>query len=113
MPRYIPLDREDLAQERALAELEGRDPRQAVKDFIRQEHRFYDLRVPEFHIEHESRLAPAPLVVLRPERSEESKEKRRAYTREWWRKHGREYRKKRAEKFARSAKVARLTQSAA
>jgi hypothetical protein len=94
MPRWLTtIDREELSQVRALAEVEGACPKQAVREFLQQEHRYYDLismgggrlaRVPQHvPIAHHSR------------RSAESIERRKAYTREWWRLHGKEYRAKR------------------
>jgi hypothetical protein len=64
---------EDLLQERVLAELEGRDPDKAVRSFLARERRYYDMRAPEFHLEHEERIAAAPLVIRRPKRSLASK----------------------------------------
>jgi hypothetical protein len=94
LPRWIPIDRDDLAQERALAELEGRCPKQAQRAYIRGEHHFYDIIAP---IWDETQPCEVPLEPLRPQRSAESIERRRAYTREWWRRNGAAYRKSRRE----------------
>jgi len=86
---------EDLDQERALAILEGRNPREAMRAYIARERHFYDytvsLDVPLLA------FAAAPMSVYgHPRRSAESVERRKAYTREWWRKNGAEYRRKKA-----------------
>jgi hypothetical protein len=85
---------EDLDQERVLAILEGRSPREAIRAYIARERHFYDytisLDVPELAFAH------APMSVYgHPRRSAGSVERRKAYTREWWRKNGAEYRRKR------------------
>ena len=87
------LDRRDFAQERALALLEGRDPKGAVRAYLRQEHRFYDMIAP---LTERGSWAQAPLPLPPPKRSPESIERRRAYTREWWRRNGQAYRRERA-----------------
>jgi hypothetical protein len=86
--------REDLDQERALAILEGRDPSVAIRAYIARERRFYDyttsLDLPRLA------FAVAPMSVYgRPRRSLEGIERRKAYTREWWRRNGAEYRRRR------------------
>lgn len=93
MPRWLTcIDREELRQVRALAECEGEDPAAAVRAFLRQEHRYYDIIT-----RGAGRLADVPLPVPgmwgeKPNRSAESIERRKAYTREWWRKNGAAYR---------------------
>jgi len=87
--------REDLDQERALAILEGRNPREAMRAYIARERHFYDyttsLDVPALA------FAIAPMSVYgHPWRSPDSIERRKTYTREWWRKNGAEYRRRRA-----------------
>jgi len=83
------LDREEFVQVRALAEVEGTCPRAAVREFLAQEHRYYDL------IGGYGKPTHVPLPIPGPVRSSESIEKRKAYTREWWRKNGHEYRRQR------------------
>ena len=83
---------EDLDQERELARLEGRDPEQAVRAYITRERHFSDAIVPLWE---EPRIASSPMSVFRYRRSPGSVERRHAYTREWWRKNGAEYRRKR------------------
>jgi len=85
---------EDLDQERALAILEDRDPRLAMRAYIARERHFYDyttsLDVPRLA------FAVAPMSVYgRPHRSLGGIERRKAYTREWWRRNGVEYRRRR------------------
>ena len=88
MPRWLTmLDREEFTQVRALAEVEGTCPRAAVREFLAQEHRYYDL------LGGYGKPTHVPLPVPGPVRSRESIDKRKAYTREWWRKNGREYRR--------------------
>lgn len=95
MPRWLTaIDVEDLRQERELARLEGRCPKQAVRAYMRQEHRFYDL-ICLAPLNDWTTPAPAPLPLPPPVRSPESIERRKAYSREWWRKNGREYRRRR------------------
>lgn len=99
---WVPLDIRDIHQERALAKLEGRDEEEAAKAWIRAERRWYrthlsfpdgedgdalDLWVVKFMVAIESRI--------KPQRTPESIEQRRAYVREWWRKNGKEYRQRR------------------
>ena len=84
------IDREELCQVRALAEVEGTCPRAAVRAFLAQEHRYYDIITMGG-----GKLAIAPLhvpIAHHSERSAESIERRKAYTREWWRKNGKAYR---------------------
>ena len=87
--------REDLDQERALAIIEGRDPRLAMRAYIARERHFYDyttsMDVPGLA------FAAVPMCVYgHPRRSPESMEKRRIQSRDWWRKNGAEYRRRRA-----------------
>jgi len=94
MPRWLTtVDPEDLAQERELARLEGRCPRAAVRSYLRQEHRFYDIIV-DFPMELVVAIDTA-LPLPGPVRSTESIEQRKAYSRAWWRTHGAAYRAKR------------------
>jgi len=83
------LDREEFIQVRALAEAEGTCPKEAVREFLRQEHRYYDL------IGGYGKVAQAPLPVPGAERSEESKDRRADANRTWWRENGAAYRAKR------------------
>ena len=96
---------EDLDQERALALLEGRCPREATRAYIARERHFYDaitewtddyagLRERKYGRPAQT-LAEAPMPVFRYRRSPDSIERRKAYTREWWRKNGAEYRRRR------------------
>ena len=97
---------EDLDQERALAILEDRDPRVATRAYIARERHFYDAIVPftdsqaGLSVRKYGRpaqtVAEAPMPVFRYRRSPESIECRKAYTRDWWRKNGAEYRRRRA-----------------
>lgn len=101
MPRYLHQDmREDLAQERAIAEWLGEDPKKAVRAFIAQEHKFYDIIVPWFGDDREKR-ATAPLVILRAARTPEGKTARAERNRLWWRANGSAYRKLRKERDGR------------
>lgn len=66
-----------------------------MRAYIARERHFYDyttsMDVPSLA------FAAAPMSVYgHPHRSLESVERRKAYTREWWRKNGAEYRRKRA-----------------
>lgn len=90
--RCVP--QEDLDQERALAILEGRCPREAMRAYIARERHFYDFTVSmEVPL---AAFAHAPMSVYgHPRRSADGIERRRAYTREWWRKNGAEYRRRR------------------
>jgi hypothetical protein len=83
------VDREELAQVRALAEVEGTCPVEAVRAFLRQEHRYYDI------IGGYGRPTHVPLPLPGPARTAESVERRKAYTREWWRANGAAYRARR------------------
>jgi hypothetical protein len=102
MPRYLSQDlREDLAQERAIAEWLGEDPKVAQRKFLRQEHRFYDIVAPFFtddEIGKTAVLAAAPLVILRANRTPEGKAARAERNRIWWRTNGAEYRRMRKER---------------
>jgi len=90
MPRWLTMiDREEIWQVRALAEVEGICPKQAVREFIRQEHRYYDI------IGGYGRPTHVPLPIPGGVRTEESKERRAEKNRLWWREHGAEYRAKR------------------
>lgn len=90
MPRWLTmLDREEFVQVRALAEVEGTCPKAAVREFLRQEHRYYDL------IGNVGKVTHVPLPVPGAERSEESKERRAEKNRTWWRENGAAYRAKR------------------
>lgn len=96
MPRWLPtVDHEELRQVRALAEAEGTCPDAAVKAFIRQEHRYYDLVVHSI-IEDGIKFATAPLP-LPCVRTPEGIEARRERTRAWWRANGAAYRAARKE----------------
>ena len=98
MPRYLNRDlREDLQQERAIALFLGEDPDKAVKAFIRQEHKFYDIIVP-FYEDSDRNFATAPLVILRAVRSEEGKKARAERNRLWWKTNGIAYRLARKER---------------
>lgn len=83
------IDREELEQVKALARVEGTCPKAAVREFLRQEHRYYDL------IGGWGRRTHVPLPIPGPVRSAESVERRKAYSREWWRKNGAAYRARR------------------
>jgi hypothetical protein len=85
---------EDLDQERALAILEGRCPREAMRAYIARERHFHDyttsMDVPSLA------FAVAPMSVYgHPRRTVEGIERRKAYTRDWWRRNGAEYRRRR------------------
>ncbi len=98
---WVPIDPDDLRQERAIALWQGTDPKTATRAYVDRERRYYNIILPAFHLEHEERFAIAPMVIIRPVRSPESIERRLAYSRAWWKKNGREYRKHRAEERAR------------
>lgn len=83
------LDREEFTQVRALAEVEGTCPRAAVREFLAQEHRYYDI------IGGYGKPTHVPLPLPGPARTEEGIRRRKAYTREWWRVNGAAYRAKR------------------
>jgi hypothetical protein len=83
------IDREEFAQVRALAEVEGTCPKAAVRAFLRQEHRYYDI------IGGYGKPTSVPLSVPLYIRTDEGKEKRAEQNRAWWREHGAEYRAKR------------------
>ena len=83
------LDREEFAQVRALAECEGTCPKVAIREFLRQEHRYYDL------LGGYGRPTDVPLPVPGGVRTEESKERRAEANRTWWRENGAAYRAKR------------------
>jgi len=83
------IDREELQQVRALAEVEGCCPREAVRAFLRQEHRYYDI------IGGYGRVTHVPLPVPVGVRTEEGKAQRAERNRAWWREHGAEYRAQR------------------
>jgi hypothetical protein len=94
MPRWLTaVDPEDLAQERELAHLENRCPKAAVRSYLRQEHRFYDIIV-DFPLELAVAIDTA-ISLPGPVRSTESIEQRKAYSRAWWRTNGAAYRAKR------------------
>ena len=98
--------REDLAQERAIAEWLGEDPKKAARAFIRQEHKFYDLILPFYGEDGDDEgkkqhRAIAPMVILRAVRSEEGKEARAERNRQWWRLNGKAYRQHRKERDGR------------
>ena len=91
--RCVP--REDLDQERALAILEGRDPRLAIRAYIARERHFYDY-IAGLYEDCEPVMSAAPMSVYgHPHRSSEGIARRTAYTREWWRRNGAEYRRRR------------------
>jgi hypothetical protein len=101
---WFPFDPRDIRQERALAVLEERDPDQAAKDWFRRErnwHRFH-CSFPEGDNDfvdawiHKFYVAVATKSTTVPHRSSQSTEQRKAYVREWWRKNGAEYRRRRA-----------------
>ena len=102
LPRYLHLDlKEDLAQERAIAEWLGEDPKKAVKAYLRQEHRYYDIivaNVGEDLRTEDLKVAIAPLVILRAVRTDEGKAARAERNRVWWRENGAAYRAKRRER---------------
>ena len=90
MPRWLTtIDREELQAVRALAEVEGTCPRAAVRAFLAQEHRYYDI------LGGFGRPTHVPLPIPGPVRTAESVEQRKAYSRAWWRTHGAAYRAKR------------------
>ena len=99
MPRWLRSHlTPDIRQERELAILEGRDPKVAVREFLRQEHRFYDLLDPlgDGIVSEVAYPADPVLIPLPgPNRSLESKESRREASARWWQEHGREYRARR------------------
>lgn len=64
-----------------------------MRAYLRQEHRFYDMIVP---LAEWGSWATAPLPLPLPKRTPEGIERRRAYTREWWRRNGKAYRRTRA-----------------
>ncbi len=84
------LDPRDIAQERALAELEGRDPDAAERAYRQRERTYYDHVAGLAWALH--RASPAPPQALAVRRSRAGQERRRAYSRSWWRAHGRAYR---------------------
>lgn len=99
---WVPIDWRDVDQERALAQLEGRDPDEAAAEWIRKERYWYrfhvsfpdgdqdyvDAWVQKFYV--------AVATIRKPQRSLESMEQRRAYVREWWRRNGQAYRRRRS-----------------
>jgi hypothetical protein len=95
---------EDLAQERAIAEWLGEDPKKAVRAFVRQEHKFYDIIVPFYGDDDQGsgqKRAIAPMVILRAVRTPEGKAARAERNRQWWRTNGRAYRQARKERDGR------------
>jgi hypothetical protein len=88
---------EDLDQERELAQLEGRCPIEAARAYIARERHFYDF-ITSIDTVSELGIAVAPMPVYHEaRRSPESVERRRSYTRDWWRRNGAEYRRRRQE----------------
>ena len=90
MPRWLTMiDREELQAVRALADVEGTCPRAAVREFLAQEHRYYDL------LGGWGRPTSVPLPIPGGVRTDESKERRADANRTWWRENGVAYRAKR------------------
>ena len=98
---WVPIDQDDICQERALAELEGRDPDAAAKEWIRREKYWYRFHVSFPYGDQDYvdswilKFYAAIPTVAKPNRSEDSLAKRREYVRNWWRTNGKEYRRKR------------------
>jgi len=99
--RY-PVPQEDLDQERELAKLEGHNPETAVRAYISRERHFYDATVP-LESWAEPLIALGPMPVFQYRRSPESIERRRIWSRDWWRRNGAEYRRSRAHAAKESA----------
>lgn len=105
---WVPIDPQDISQERALAQLEGRDEDEAARDWIRRERAWYRVLRPfpsgdqDYVDAWVEKFYTAVATKVKPNRSAVSIEQRKAYVREWWRKNGREYRRRRRGRSSKS-----------